>query len=84
MTNEIKEILFLLHNDRLTESGKTKLEDYIFDLQTRIDKAIDKAQLIRDIGFDYDGFNESESLKILIDELVKYAGDIKKILRGEE
>ena len=84
MTNEIKEILFLLHNDRLTESGKTKLEDYIFDLQTRIDKAIDKAQLIRDIGFDYDGFNDSESLKILIDELVKYAGDIKKILRGEE
>ena len=33
MTNEIKEILFLLHNDRLTDSGKRKLEDYITNLQ---------------------------------------------------
>ncbi len=33
MNNEIKEILFLLHNDRLTESGKRKLEDYITNLQ---------------------------------------------------
>ena len=33
MNNEIKEILFLLHNDRLTVSGKRKLEDYITNLQ---------------------------------------------------
>ena len=33
MNNEIKEILFLLHNDRLTDSGKRKLEDYITNLQ---------------------------------------------------
>ena len=33
MNNEIKEILFLLHNDRLTYSGKRKLEDYITNLQ---------------------------------------------------
>lgn len=36
MTNEIKEILFLLHNDRLTDSGKRKLEDYINDLQRQL------------------------------------------------
>lgn len=30
-------------------------------------------QLIIDLGFDYDGFNESEDLKKLIDELVRYA-----------
>ena len=30
---EIKEIVFLLHNDRLTESGKRKLENYITNLQ---------------------------------------------------
>lgn len=33
MNDEIKEILFLLHNDRLTYSGKRKLEDYITNLQ---------------------------------------------------
>lgn len=30
-------------------------------------------QLIIDLGYDYDGFNESEDLKKLIDELVRYA-----------
>ena len=44
MTNEIKEILFLLHNDRLTESSKRKLEDYITNLQEeneRLEQIID-------------------------------------------
>ena len=36
MEKEIKEILFLLHNDRLTESGKRKLEDYITNLQEEL------------------------------------------------
>jgi len=30
-------------------------------------------ELIIDLGYDYDGFNQVESLKGLIDELVKYA-----------
>lgn len=30
-------------------------------------------QMIIDIGFDYDGFNDSKNLKSLIDELVGYA-----------
>ena len=29
MNNEIKELLFLLHNDRLTEAGERKLEQEI-------------------------------------------------------
>lgn len=29
--------------------------------------------LIKDIGFDYDGFNDADSLKDLIDELVGFA-----------
>ena len=33
MNEEIKEILFLLYNDKLTENGKRKLEDYITNLQ---------------------------------------------------
>ena len=35
-------------------------------------------QLIIDLGYDYDGFNDSESLKGLIDSLVQYACDGKK------
>lgn len=45
MKEEIEEILFLLHNDRLSESGKIKLEDHITNLQdykTRIEKAIER------------------------------------------
>lgn len=30
-------------------------------------------QLIVDLGFDYDGFNDVENIKGLIDELVRYA-----------
>ena len=47
-----------------------------------IDKAIDKLQLLIDIGFDYDGLNQVESLKTLIDELVGYAKESRNILKG--
>lgn len=43
------------------------------DLERKL-KIKDKyLQLIIDLGFDYDDFNNSESLKLLIDELVRYA-----------
>lgn len=54
------------------------------DLQQRIDKSYKKAQLIKDIGFDYDGYNDTENLKKVIDELVNLADDIQIILRGDE
>lgn len=38
MKDEIKEILFLLHNDRLTDSGKRKLVDYITNLQEKVNQ----------------------------------------------
>ena len=46
-----------------------------------IDKVIDKLQLLIDIGFDYDGFNQVNSLKTLIDELVGYAKESRNILK---
>ena len=49
-----------------------------------IDKVIDKLQLLIDIGFDYDGFNQADSLKTLIDELVGYAKESRKILKEVE
>lgn len=42
-------------------------------LKSKIESKDRWCQLIADIGYDYDGFNEVESLKALIDELVKYA-----------
>lgn len=60
-----------------------KAKDKIKELENRIEKAIERIQLLIDIGFDYDGFNQSDSLKGLIDELVSYAKESRKILRGE-
>ena len=45
-----------------------------------IDKAISNNQRIIDYGFDYDGFNNVEDLKKLIDMLVDYARKNKEIL----
>ncbi len=52
-------------------------------LKDRKDKAIEKLTLLIDIGFDYDGYNNIENLKRLIDELVSYARESRKILEGE-
>ena len=46
-----------------------------------IDKAIKKMQLLIVIGFDYDGFNQVDSFKTLIDELVGYAKESLNILK---
>lgn len=59
-------------------------ECIIEDRDKRIDKASIKAELIKDIGFDYDGYNDTENLKKVIDELVNLAETIQIILRGDE
>ena len=52
-------------------------------LKDRKDKTLEKLTLLIDIGFDYDGYNNIENLKRLIDELVSYARESRKILEGE-
>lgn len=52
-------------------------------LKDRKDKAMEKLILLINIGFDYDGYNDVENLKRLIDELVSYARESRKILKGE-
>ena len=52
--------------------------------QQRIDKTIELNQYIIDYGFDYDGFNDVENLKGLIDMLVDYAEQVKQILGDKE
>ena len=54
------------------------------DLCSRIKKAISNNQRIIDYGFDYDGFNNVEDLKKLIDMLVDYARKNKEILEKGE
>ena len=80
----------LVHNKYLIE-----LRDGVFvdihevvrknkEAQERIRMALDKIQLLIDIGFDYDGYNDVESLKMIIDELISYARDSRAILKGDE
>lgn len=68
----------------LTKNNPRELLRLLAEKQDKIDKAIDKLQLLIDIGFDYDGFNQVESLKTLIDELVEYAKESIVILKEVE
>ena len=51
---------------------------------SRIKKTISNNQRIIDYGYDYDGFNNVEDLKKLIDMLVDYARKNKEILEKGE
>ena len=50
-----------------------QLKEKVEYLKSKIKNKDNWCQLIADIGFDYDGYNQVDSLKSLIDELVKYA-----------
>ena len=71
----------LQENEQLKEKVKYQ--------KIKIDNKDNWCQLIVDIGFDYDGCNTIESLKGLIDELVRYAlnsrdnYDYEEILKGD-
>lgn len=68
---------------RMLREQNEQLEQENQKYKEVIDKAIDKLQLLIDIGFDYDGFNQADSLKTLIDELVGYARESRNILKGD-
>lgn len=71
----------LQENEQLKEKVKYQ--------KNKIDNKDNWCQLIADIGFDYDGCNTIESLKGLIDELVRYSlnsrdnYDYEEILKGD-
>ena len=66
-----------------------QLKEKVKYQKNKIDNKDKWCQLIVDIGFDYDGCNAIESLKGLIDELVRYAlnsrdnYDYEEILKGD-
>lgn len=87
---EVLEALTTVRVDMLDEEA-TRLFEVIMkviderdELNNRIEKAIDKLQLLVDIGFDYDGMSKSEDLQLLIDDLVSYAKDSIKILNKKD
>lgn len=55
------------------EQENQQLKEKVEYLKRKIENKDNWCQLIADIGFDYDGFNQVDSLKSLIDELVRYA-----------
>ena len=63
------------------EQGKF---DTTMDFAYQLNNAINELQLLTDIALDYDGFNNVESLKGLIDEIVRYANNTKNILKGSD
>ena len=89
--NEVKEQLKAEHqltNQLHNEIDKLRIKNYELqqekeDYKSRVEKALDKIQYIIDYGFDYDGLNNVEDLKGLIDMLVNYARESKDILRGK-
>ena len=95
----MEENIHIINSDRVAQLVRNKylieLSNGVFvdihevvrknkEAQERIRMALDKIQLLIDIGFDYDGYNDVESLKMIIDELVSYARDSRAILKGDE
>ena len=74
--------------EQLQQENK-QLKEKVKYQKNKIDNKDNWCQLIADIGFDYDGCNTIESLKGLIDELVRYAlnsrdnYDYEEILKGD-
>lgn len=63
-----------------SEEYYESLKDKVHELSLKINDIKKIAELIVNIGFDYDGYNDSDNLKKIIDELVGYANDILKII----
>lgn len=68
--------------------AKCDFYDYVRDeakaqqkKENKLRSALENITMVVDLGFDYDGFEKSEDLKELIDELVEYARKAKKDLR---
>lgn len=73
MRCEAKKIYYQRREINRLETRNKELEDKINYLKTKIENKDKWNQLIADIAYDYDGYNNAENLKTLIDELVKYA-----------
>ena len=80
----------LLDKLKKLQKENSQLREKIEYLKSKIENKDKWCQLIADIGYDYDGFRNVESLMALIDELVKYAlnsrdnYDYEELLKGDK
>ena len=73
VSKEDKEFIDMTHrNTELLEENQALKEKTEY-LKRKIENKDSWCQLIADIGYDYDGYRQADSLMKLIDELVKYA-----------
>lgn len=72
--------------EELKEELGDKYDKFMYDMNLELvkqkEEALDKIQYIIAFGFDYDGFGTVDSLKGLVDLLVDYAKQAKRILNG--
>lgn len=66
---------YFLENNEVVELKEyiDGLKEKVAHLKAKCENKDKWCQLIADIGFDYDGYRQAESLMKLIDELVQYA-----------
>ena len=85
MSDEIKEMLFLLHNDILTESGKRKLEDYITNLQSKIKayELFDNQKIAKQQEENERLRNQLQQKENIIKEVREYINNIKPLNEEE-
>ena len=62
-----------LDNQRKYYEENQQLKEKVDYLKSKSENKDTWCQLIADIGYDYDGYRDAESLMSLIDELVKYS-----------
>lgn len=85
----LKDFNYISNKYQELQKENEQLKEKVKYQKNKIDNKDKWCQLIVDIGFDYDGCNTIESLKGLIDELVRYAlnsrdnYDYEEILKGE-
>ena len=85
----LKDFNYISNKYQELQKENEQLKEKVKYQKNKIDNKDDWCQLIADIGFDYDGCNTIESLKVLIDELVRYAlnsrdnYDYEEILKGD-
>lgn len=85
----LKDFNYISNKYQELQKENEQLKEKVKYQKNKIDNKDNWCQLIADIGFDYDGCNTIESLKGLIDELVRYAlnsrdnYDYEEILKGD-
>lgn len=73
ITNPKKQLEFYKDLSEQLQQENKQLKEKVDYLKSKCENKDKWCQLIADIGYDYDGYRQTDSLMGLIDEIVKYA-----------